>query len=149
MLFVEVRPRLPVIANQRARWCGNPPVREEMYQQLPYKVGKRCVFGGSCHMVPFSRGIATPVCALARNDSIYSTNNNLSIRRSGVLCYGQHYTTSPALRQPTLSDSLSPKENPGVERQRGLYSSRNTELSSEKIYSNRILISRSSSSHCP
>ena len=28
-------------------------------------------------MVPFNRGIATPVCALACNDSVYSTNTNL------------------------------------------------------------------------
>ena len=39
------------------------------------------VFGGNRYMVPFNGGIATPVCALARNDSISkrtSVNNNLS-----------------------------------------------------------------------
>ena len=34
-------------------------------------------------MVPFNRGIATPVCTLARNDSIYSTNTDLSFCRYG------------------------------------------------------------------
>ena len=27
------------------------------------------IFGGNCYMIPFNGGIATPVCALARNDS--------------------------------------------------------------------------------
>ncbi len=44
LVFVAVRPRLPVIANQRAGFSGNPPVREEMYRQLLYRTGKHCVF---------------------------------------------------------------------------------------------------------
>ena len=32
LVFESVRSKLPVIANQRARWCGNPPVRGEMYR---------------------------------------------------------------------------------------------------------------------
>ena len=63
-------PRLPVIANQRARWCGNPPVREEMYRQFPYRAEKYSIFGGNRYLVPFNRGIATEAVALARNDSI-------------------------------------------------------------------------------
>ena len=35
------------------------------------------IFGVNRYLVPFNRGIATPVCALARNDSKYSTNTNL------------------------------------------------------------------------
>ena len=48
-----------VIANQAAAWCGNPPTCQD------------CSLGRLPVFVRFSpnRGIATPVCALARNDS--------------------------------------------------------------------------------
>ena len=36
------------------------------------------VLGGNCYLIPFNGGIATPVCALARNDSVYFVDNNLS-----------------------------------------------------------------------
>ena len=39
LVFIASRPKLSVIANQSADWCGNPPVREEMYRQLPNRVG--------------------------------------------------------------------------------------------------------------
>ena len=38
LVFVGLCPKLPVIANQRARWCGIPPVRREMYRNVPKKV---------------------------------------------------------------------------------------------------------------
>ena len=44
LVFAGVHPRLAVIANQCAHWCGNPPDRGEMYRQLPYRAGKRCGF---------------------------------------------------------------------------------------------------------
>ena len=69
-MFVRMCPKLPVIANQSADWCGNPPVRGEMYRQASEKTGIVTIFGGNRYPVPFNRGIATPVCALARNDSI-------------------------------------------------------------------------------
>ena len=71
LVFESARYKLPVIANQRARWCGNPPVRGEMYRKAPGKTGIVAVFGGNHYLVPFNRGIATPVCALARNDSVF------------------------------------------------------------------------------
>ena len=37
LVFVAVRPKLSVIANQSADWCGNPPVSEEMYRIAPKK----------------------------------------------------------------------------------------------------------------
>ena len=37
LVFVAVRPKLSVIANQCAHWCGNPPVSEEMYRIAPKK----------------------------------------------------------------------------------------------------------------
>ena len=57
-----------VIASQCAHWRGNPPVRGEMYRQLPYRTGNTAISGGNRYLVPFIGGIATPVCALARND---------------------------------------------------------------------------------
>ena len=37
--------------------------------------------GGNRYLVSFIRGIATPVCALVRNDSKERTNNNLYVYR--------------------------------------------------------------------
>ena len=42
-----------------------------MYRKLPKKMGIAAILGGNRYLVPFNRGIATPVCALARNDSIF------------------------------------------------------------------------------
>ena len=39
-----------------------------MYRQLPYRTGNTAISGSSRYLVPFIGGIATPVCALARND---------------------------------------------------------------------------------
>ena len=49
-------------------WRGNPPVRWEMYRKAPETVEFSVIFGGNRYPVPFNRGIATPVCALVRND---------------------------------------------------------------------------------
>ena len=70
LVFEIVRLKNAVIANQCAHWCGNPPDRGEMYRQFPYGAGNLAIFGGSRYLVPWGRGIATPVCALARNDSM-------------------------------------------------------------------------------
>ena len=51
--------KFAVIASQCAHWRGNPPVREEMYRQLPNRVGVVAIFGGSRYLVPWGRGIAT------------------------------------------------------------------------------------------
>ena len=61
---------------------GNPPDRGEMYRQLPNSGGNVTIFGGNFYLVPLIGGIATPVCALARNDSVYLTNTNLSLCRN-------------------------------------------------------------------
>ncbi|MDY6181603.1 MAG: hypothetical protein SPI15_12270, partial [Candidatus Faecousia sp.] len=61
-------PQLPVIANQRARWCGNPP---DEWDQVTITTKKReffCNCGYLSQHCTSNRGIATPVCALARND---------------------------------------------------------------------------------
>ena len=70
IVVYTTRFKFPVIANQSADWCGNPPVRGKMYRLLPYRVENTVIFGGNRYLVPFNGGIATPVCELARNDSI-------------------------------------------------------------------------------
>ena len=57
---------------------GNPPDRGKMYRKVPERMGSPAIFGGNRYLVPFNRGIATPVCALVRNDSKNSTNTKLS-----------------------------------------------------------------------
>ncbi|MDY4490453.1 MAG: hypothetical protein SPE19_08025, partial [Candidatus Faecousia sp.] len=48
---------------------GTPPGKAEMFRKHPRRLRLAAIFGGSRYRVPFNRGIATPVCALARNDS--------------------------------------------------------------------------------
>ena len=63
-------PRLPVIANQCAHWCGNPP---DEWNQVTITTKNRSIsrpVGQLSIHSPSNRGIATPVCELARNDSI-------------------------------------------------------------------------------
>ena len=43
---------------------GNPPVRGKMCRKVPGRVGVAAIFSGNRYLVPFNRGIATPVCAL-------------------------------------------------------------------------------------
>ena len=62
--------RFPVIARPvRTLVVAIPLLREEMYRIVPERVEVATVFGGNRYLVPFNRGIATPVCALVRNDS--------------------------------------------------------------------------------
>ena len=46
-----------------------PLLRGETYRKVPRRTEFTAIFGGNRYLVPFNRGIATPVCALARNDS--------------------------------------------------------------------------------
>ena len=39
-----------------------------MYRLVPEKVEVATIFGDNRYLAPFNRGIATPVCALVRND---------------------------------------------------------------------------------
>ena len=66
MVFAEYMLSLRASA---LKWRGNPPVRGEMYRKAPGRMGVSAIFGGNRYLTPFNRGIATPVCALARNDS--------------------------------------------------------------------------------
>ena len=60
--------KFPVIASQCAHWRGNPPDRGGMYRIVPERVGFVAIFAGNRYLIPFNRGIATPVCGLVRND---------------------------------------------------------------------------------
>ena len=51
-----------------AHWCGNPPVRAEMFRKLPRRLGFTAIFGGNRYLVPFIRGIAT---TWSRNDRYF------------------------------------------------------------------------------
>ena len=69
LVFVRMRPKLPVIANQSSDWCGNPPVERNQVTITTKNRGDSHSFGNYSVHFPSNRGIATPVCALARNDS--------------------------------------------------------------------------------
>ena len=45
-----------------------PLLSGEMYRKVLGKMGVTAIFGGNRYLVPFNRGIATPVCGLVRND---------------------------------------------------------------------------------
>ena len=78
---------------------GNPPVRGEMYRKVPGRMGVAAIFGGNRYLVPFNRGIATPVCALARNDSIsLQTPICLSSEEKPMIAF--YYITFPTVSQP-------------------------------------------------
>ena len=70
MLFTALVLDYLSLRTSALKWCGNPPVRGKMYRLLPYRVENTVIFGGNRYLVPWGRGIATPVCELARNDSI-------------------------------------------------------------------------------
>ena len=59
LVFESAHSKNAVIANQSADWCGNPPVRGEMYRIAPHKMGVSTIFGGNRYLAPFNRGIAT------------------------------------------------------------------------------------------
>ena len=78
MLFGGFAFKSPVIANQCAHWCGNPPVERNQVTITTRNRSDAHSFGNFSAHFPSIRGIATPVCGLVRNDSIYSPNHNLS-----------------------------------------------------------------------
>ena len=61
LVFERMRFRFPVIANQRAGFSGNPPVRRTMLRQAPTSAGEFTFFGGNRYLIPSNRGIATPL----------------------------------------------------------------------------------------
>ena len=45
-----------------------PRLERKCIDNCPTDRENTAIFGGNCYLVPFNRGIATPVCGLVRND---------------------------------------------------------------------------------
>ena len=52
-----------------------PRLEGKCIDNCPTARGNIVIFGGNRHLVPFIGGIATPVCALVRNDSFFHDND--------------------------------------------------------------------------
>ena len=67
-------------------------------------MGNSAIFDGNRYLVPFNRGIATPVCALARNDRIFLVRickqqfTLVQINRQGVMTMEELLDILEALR---------------------------------------------------
>ena len=114
MVFVALCPKLPVIANQCAHWCGNPPVRWKIYRQLPHRAGKLDIFGGNRYLVPWGRGIAT---TSVRTGLAMTAFFQTPIYPSESFSYRQYNRESPG-NQPRNSDAKSPSEQNVSRRER-------------------------------
>ena len=83
--------------------CGNPSVRGGLYRKVHERVGVTAIFGGNRYLVPFNRGIATPVCALARNDSFISvhTRKHQATSKNYFLCFwARDFVPTKVLESP-------------------------------------------------
>ncbi|MDY4490231.1 MAG: hypothetical protein SPE19_06860, partial [Candidatus Faecousia sp.] len=69
--------KMPSLRASALKWRGNPPVERNQVTIPTKNCGESHSSGYFSEHFPSIRGIATPVCALARNDSKYSTNTNL------------------------------------------------------------------------
>ena len=80
LVFVGLCPKLPVIARPvRTLVVAIPRLEGKCIDICPTERQNLAIFGRNRYLVPLNGGIATPVCALARNDSKYLTNTNLPI----------------------------------------------------------------------
>ena len=71
MLFIGFASRFSVIARPvRTLVVAIPRLEGKCIDNCPTEWENLAIFGGNRYLVPFNRGIATPVCALARNDSV-------------------------------------------------------------------------------
>ncbi len=59
-------------------------------------------FGGNRYLIPFNGGIATPVCALARNDSVYLVR---TFKQQFICVPGNFSDRKDDYSQPASSDS--------------------------------------------
>ena len=78
LVFVGLCPDYLSLRTSAHAGVAIPRLEGKCIDNCPIGQGNAAIFGGNRYLVPFIMGIATPVCELARNDSIYSTNNNLS-----------------------------------------------------------------------
>ena len=69
LVFERVRCKLSVIARPvRTLVVAIPRLEGKRIDNCPTERENLAIFGGNRYLVPFNRGIATPVCALVRND---------------------------------------------------------------------------------
>ena len=77
LVFVALTPNFLSLRDQCAHWSWQSPGPMEPGNDFHQKRNNSHSVGQlSIHFLS-NRGIATPVCALVRNDSKYSTNTNL------------------------------------------------------------------------
>ena len=75
LVFVGVHHKFPVIASQCAHWRGNPPVERNQVTITTKNSNNSRFFGFFSVHFPSIRGIATPACALVRNDRKYAAHS--------------------------------------------------------------------------
>ena len=85
LLFSGFASKFSVIARPVRRLVVAIPQLEGKCTEKYPKMGVSAIFCGNRYLVPFNRGIATPVCALARNDSVNLLNTNLFSPQHTVL----------------------------------------------------------------
>ena len=83
LVFEREHCKLPVIANQSADWCGNPPVEWNQVSITAKNRVKSCSSGNYSVHFTSNRGIATTSVrtglAMTGNFGVSPTNNNLSV----------------------------------------------------------------------
>ena len=88
-MFSGFASKFPVIARPVRRLVVAIPRLEGKCTEKYQKMGGTAIFGGNRYLVPFNRGIATPVCALVRNDRKHEAevlNTNLSFQMPEGFC---------------------------------------------------------------
>ena len=64
MLFERERYKLPVIANQSAEWCGNPPGEWNQVTIITKNRTIPILLGTFRYISPLTGGLPRPVCGL-------------------------------------------------------------------------------------
>ncbi len=68
---------------------GNPPVERNQVTITTKKRSKSHFLGKFSAHFPSNRGIATPVCALVRNDSIFHGNDSIILTNTNSSVYSE------------------------------------------------------------
>ena len=68
LLFSALTPNFLSLRTSPQTGVAIPWLEEKCIDNCPTERGNVTISGGNRYLVPFNRGIATPVCALARND---------------------------------------------------------------------------------
>ena len=72
LVFERLRLKVPCHCEPvRLSGVAIPRIEGKCIDNCPTERGNVAISGGNRYLVPFNGGIATPVCALARNDSMH------------------------------------------------------------------------------